>query len=383
MNAPAPVTVTDGLLATLRRHDDASERERRLAVESVAALRDAGLLRALVPRRLGGHELDFRTALALVRECARGSSSAAWVTMVSIAHDWMIGSFPEPAQDEAFSDPDRVTAGSLAPSGTVERADGGWWVSGRWSFVSGAAHARWYLLGAADRSSERPRLHHVIVTRDDVELIDDWHALGLCGTGSVDLAIARGFVPEHRAIDSGTLLGGRSPWSDRHPTRLYQTPILAGLTTLAASTILGIAQSGFDAAVALMLEQKDRYTGKPKVDRPGLHLRLAEARNEIRCAEHLIDDAAGLLEQAAIGGDSPELRARARFQGSYAAELCRRATDRLMATTGARSAFDSSPLQHAFRDITMATKHQMLNFDDAAMAFGRTLVGLDLKGIAL
>jgi alkylation response protein AidB-like acyl-CoA dehydrogenase len=378
-----PLAVEPPLLETLAAHAGASERERRLADRSVAAMREAGLLRALVPRRAGGPEIDFRTALGVVRASASGDSAAAWVLMVSISHDWMVGSFPERAQDEVFADLDGVPAGSLAPSGTLERVAGGWLVSGRWPFVSGADHARWYLLGTADHTAERPRLHHLVVPREDVELIDDWHSLGLRGTGSVDLVAERVFVPEHRTIDSGTLLGGRSEWSARHATRLYRIPILPGLTAMAATAVLGIAVPAFDAAVALILEQKDRYTGKPKVDRPGLHARLAEARNEIRCADLLLERAADLLEQAASGADAPALRADARFQASYAAELCRRAIDRLMAATGARSAFDSSPLQRAFRDLTMAAKHQMLNFDDASLAFGRTLVGLDLKGFVL
>jgi alkylation response protein AidB-like acyl-CoA dehydrogenase len=383
MNAAMPAAVTPGLLETLRAHAVASERARRLADESVAAMRAAGLLRALVPRRLGGQELDFRSALALVRACAAGDSSAAWVLMVSIAHDWMVGSFCEAAQDDVLADPDQITGGSLAPSGSIAKTDGGWTLSGRWPFVSGAAHGRWFLLGSVERGGERPRLYHLLVPREDVVLDDDWHALGLRGTGSVDLVTESVFVPEHRVMDSGTLLGGRSPFADHHVTRVYKTPILSGLTAMGAATVLGIALPAFDAAVELIVEQKDRYSGKPKVDRPGLQTRLAEARNEIRCAEALMGDVMDLLEAAAAGADSPALRAQARFQASYAAELCRRAVDRLMAASGARAAFDTSALQRAFRDLTMASKHQMLNFDEAALAYGRTLVGLDLKGFVL
>jgi alkylation response protein AidB-like acyl-CoA dehydrogenase len=303
--------------------------------------------------------------------------------MVSIAHDFMIGSFPPQAQEEVFRDPDLVTDGSLAPSGEIERVEGGWVARGRWPFVSGADHARWYLLGTVDRTAERPRLFHLLVPREEVELVDDWHALGLRGSGSVDLVVDGALVPEHRVIDTGVLFGGRSEWAARHATRLYRIPILPGLTVLGAAAVLGIAQPAFDAAVALVLEQKDRYTGKAKVDRPGLHLRLAEASNELRGAELLNRDTVELLEHAAAGADSPALRAKAKFQGVYAAELCRRAVDRLMAAIGARSAFDASPLQRAFRDLTMASKHQMLNFDDSALAYGRSVVGLDLKGFVL
>lgn len=383
MNVPNAPAASPELLETLGAHATASERNRRLEDASVAAMRDAGLLRATVPRRAGGLELDFRTALGLVKECARGEGSAGWVLMVSTAHDWIVGSLPEAAQDEVFRDPNQVTPGSLAPSGSLERVDGGFRLEGQWPFVSGAAHGTWFLLGTADRTQERPRLYHVVVPVADVVLVDDWHVLGLRGTGSVDLRVEGAFVPEHRVIDSGVLLAGRSPWSERHPTRLYRTPILPGLTTMAATAASGIALPAFDAAIDLMTSQRDRYTGKAKADKPGLHLRLAEARTEIRGAELLLAEAIDLLEQAANGADSYPLRAKAKYEASFAAELCRRAVDRLMATTGARAAFDSSPLQRAFRDLTMASKHQMLNLDDAALAYGRTLVGLDTKGFVL
>jgi len=383
LNAPLSDLVTPELVATLTAHSEASERRRHLADESVAALRDAGLLRTLVPRRAGGEERDFRAALAAVRGCGRGDSSAAWVLMVSIAHDWMIARFPEQAQDEVWRDLDQVRPGSLAPSGALERVDGGWKLTGRWPFASGAIHGQWFLLGSAERAGDRPRLYHVVVPREDLQLEDDWHALGLCGTGSVDLRVNGVFVPEHRALDSGVLLGQRTEWARRHATDVYQIPVMPGLTTMAASVVLGIALPAFDAAVELMSTQTDRYTGKPKADRPGLHMRLAEARTEIRAAERLVDETCGLLERAASGDDSPPMRARARYQASYAAEMCRRAIDRLMSTAGARAAFDSSPLQRAFRDVVMASKHQMLNLDDSSLAYGRTLVGLDTKGFVL
>jgi alkylation response protein AidB-like acyl-CoA dehydrogenase len=73
-------------------------------------------------------------------------------------------------------------------------------------------------------------------------------------------------------------------------------------------------------------------------------------------------------------------RARIKFQNAYSFEMCRRAGDRLMAAAGGRAAFDDSDLQRAFRDLTMAAKHEMVNFDNSALAYGRSLVGLDLAG---
>jgi alkylation response protein AidB-like acyl-CoA dehydrogenase len=383
MNAPAGLNPE--LLARLAAHTDASERSRQLATESVAALADAGLLRALVPRRSGGPEQELRYVLDAIRSCTRGCSSAAWVLMVSAAHDWIIARFPERTQDDVWGsgELDGVRPGSLAPSGSIERVDGGFNLSGQWPFASGAIHGRWYLLGTTDSNGDRPHLYHAVVPRSDLELVDDWYALGLRGTGSVDLRAEGVFVPEHRVLDTGLLFSRGTQWARQHATNVYRTPVIPGLTTMAATVLLGIAERAFDSAVELMTQQSDRYTGKKKVDRPGLHLRLAEARAEIRSAACLLEDTVALLEGMASGEDSPDVRARARYQAAYGAEMCRRAVDRLVTTTGARAVFDQSPMQRAVRDLIMGGKHQMINLDECGLVYGRTLVGLDTKGFIL
>lgn len=373
-----------GLLATLAAHSDESDAARQLAGASVDAMRTAGLFRLLVPRRAGGDACDFRHGAAVIRACSRHCSAAGWVLMVSAAHDWIIGGFSEAAQDDVWRDgPDGVTPGSLAPSGSITPVSGGFKITGRWSFNSGAAHGEWFLLGNVDRSGEKPRLYHVVVPRADLALDDNWNTIGLRGTGSVDATAKDIFVPEHRAMDSGLLLSGRGDWAGRHGNELYRIPIIPGLAIYLAAAALGIAEAAFDAAMELITSQTDRYTGKPKLERPGLHMRLAEARGELICAELLVDDTLDLLVRAAGQDDTPALRAQAKFQAAHAVELFRRAVDRLMAASGARSAFDDSALQRAFRDLTMAAKHEMINFDTSAQAYGRTLVGLDTHGFPL
>ena len=372
------------LLQTLAAHSAASDAARRLAPESVAAMRAAGLLRLLVPKRVGGAERDFRHAAEVIAACSRHCSAAGWVLMVSAAHDWIIGGFPEAAQDDMWRDgPDGVTPGSLAPSGAITEVAGGHTIDGCWSFNSGAAHGEWFLLGNVDRGGEKPRLYHVVVPRADLKLDDNWHTIGLRGTGSVDATAKDVFVPAHRAMDTGLLLSGRGEWSGRHGNDLYRIPIIPGLATLLAAATKGIAEAAFDAALELIADQTDRYTGKRKLERPGMHMRLAEARGELTCAERLVANTLDLLGDAARQDDPPALRAEAKFQAAYAVELYRRAVDRMMAATGARSAFDDSALQRAFRDLTMAAKHEMINFDTSAQAHGRALLGLDTRGFPL
>ena len=365
--------------SVLAEHAAWNEEHRRLAEGAVAALRDSGALRLLVPERAGGDEREFADMVANVREAALHDGAAAWVLMVLIGHSWMLGSMTEELQDEVYgADPDAIVPGSLAPAGQATECDGGWLVDGRWPFTSGADWGSWYLLGSQVLTpGERPRLLHVVIPREDITVDDNWYAIGLRGTGSCDVVAEQAFVPTHRMIDSGDLLGGRSPWSGRHRTSVYRTPILPGLSVHVAATALGLARAGLDDAADRFGVQDDRYMGSAKSRRPGLHMRLAEANTEVRSAELLIDDTLRLLRRAAEGADSKELRAQAKYQGSYAIELCRRALDRVTTAAGGRAVFDGSRLQQTFRDVTMASQHQVADLDTVGEAYGRTRLGMD------
>ena len=365
--------------AVLADHAAWNEEHRRLAEGALAALRDSGALRLLVPERAGGDEREFADMVANVREAALYDGAAAWVLMVLVGHSWMLGSMTEELQDEVYgADPDTVVPGSLAPVGSATECDGGWLIDGRWPFTSGAIWGEWFLLGSQVLApGERPRLLHVVIPREDIAIDDNWYAIGLRGTGSCDVVAEQAFVPTHRMIDSGDLLGGRSPWSRRHRTSVYRTPILPGLSVHVAAATLGLARAGLDDAAERFGVQDDRYMGSSKSKRPGLHMRLAEANTEVRSAELLIDDTLGLLRQAAEGADSKKLRAQAKYQGSYAIELCRRALDRVTTAAGGRAVFDGSRLQQAFRDATMASQHQVADLDTVGEAYGRTRLGMD------
>ena len=377
--AGADLRIDEYVGAVLAQHSAWNEEHRRLAGPAMEALQGSGALRLLVPAAAGGDERSLSDMVANVREAARYDSAASWVLMVLVAHSWMLGSMSEEVQAEVYAQgPDTIVPGSLAPAGRASACEGGYYLSGRWPFTSGAAWGAWYLLGTQVASDNgQRRLIHVVLPREDVTIDDNWRAIGLRGTGSCDVLAEGIFVPWHRTIDSGELLGGRSPWSSRHRSTLYRTPILPGLAAHVAASVIGIAAGGLADAAYRFGHQDDRYLGTAKAVRPGVHLRIAEAHAEQRSAELLLDDTLRLLRQAADGADSKPLRAQAKYQTSYAIEMCRRSLDRVTVAAGGRAVFDGSKLQQSFRDVTMASQHAVADLDTTAQAYGRTCLGMD------
>ncbi len=371
----------EALLPMLRAHEEDNEAERRVHPDVVAAMKQAGLFRILQPRRLGGAECDLRTMHQVVRTLALASSSASWVLMVLLAHTWILGMFDERVQDEiAADDPETVIAGSLAPTARAVRVNGGWRLTGRWPFASGCDHARWSLLGVkvADPHGSLPPAIHAMVPASDYAINDNWFSMGLKGTGSKELVLDDVFVPEYRVVPTHILYGSASDWGRRHATWLHMMPVRAGLAYHVSAPVLGLAQRFLADFVAMTRVRDDKYNGSRKADSPGLQFRIAESELDLRAAELILGKVAdgfdGLSRERRVV--TPDEMVDLRYCVSYAVQRCRQAVERLFAGAGANAAYDSSPLQSSFRDLSVAVHHGTVDYDVNAEQFGRIRLGL-------
>jgi len=68
---------------------------RRVSDATLAAYRDAGILRALQPRRFGGHQASFGVFSRIVEILAEGCAASAWVYAVLGEHQWILACMPE------------------------------------------------------------------------------------------------------------------------------------------------------------------------------------------------------------------------------------------------------------------------------------------------
>src|SRR6266700_6680790 len=135
-----------------------AEDERHLPAEMVAALVEAGLVRALVPRRWGGDELGLTTHMEIAIELGRAYGSMGWVASFLIDHPFILAHFEDEAQHDVWgvTGPDALIATSFAPVGTVTPRPGGWSLSGDWAWASGAGHADWIMLGGMAPGGQQP-----------------------------------------------------------------------------------------------------------------------------------------------------------------------------------------------------------------------------------
>lgn len=356
---------------------------RRVPADAVDILRNARLFDALLPRAYGGAEVSLADYMTMVMHLAEASGSLGWVFSVLALHQWNLALFAREAQDDVWRDPTALVASSYAPAGPVERAGDGWAISGRWSFASGCDNAAWCVLGGMlpGENGAPPRHALFLVPRQDYRIDDNWHVLGLRGTGSKDIVVERALVPAHRVLPVADVAAGTAPGTALHGSALYKIPFWSMVPYSLASPGIGMARACLNAFVSDMRTRAKRGTGAKVANFPTLHLRIAEATAAVDAAQTLLlTDAATLQQAVAAGTIDVPLRMRIRRNHAYALKLARQGIEQLADAAGAAILRDDHPMQRPFRDLRAVGAHISMNWDAAGTAFGAAALGLTPEG---
>jgi len=375
------------LLPVLRERAARAEGLRRLPDETFADFQQAGLLRALQPKRYGGYELDPGVFYQAVTEVAAVCGSSGWILGVLGVHNWHVAILPPQAQEDVWAEDDSVQLStSLAPTGTVERAPGGYRIKGRWSFSSGCDYCQWAVLGGVvppAAPGELPDPLVFLVPRRDYRIDDNWRVMGLCATGSKDIVVTDAFVPEYRTHSYRDAFALNHPGTAVNDAPLYRLPFGLVFTYGIVSPAIGAAQGALTAFREQAEKRINVRDGSRAVEDPFLQYRLAEAAAEIDAArERMLANFAEMMRLARAGAEIPlSDRARYRWDSGKAIERSVRAVDLIFEASGGHGLFLDNPIQRAWRDVHAMRAHAGNNPERASFIFARSEFGLPPQDI--
>jgi 3-hydroxy-9,10-secoandrosta-1,3,5(10)-triene-9,17-dione monooxygenase len=373
------------LLPVIAERAAATEDARRVSEETMAELVDAGVFRMLQPKRYGGAECDPTDFFRVVRAVAGACGSTGWVTSVVGVHPWQLGLFPEGAQDDVWgTDPNTLVASSYAPVGRLTEVDGGYELSGRWSFSSGCDHAGWALLGALVVGAHGRPLDFltVLVPRADVVVHDVWDVMGLRGTGSNDIEVTGAFVPEHRVLRNYEHAQLRGPGQRVNPGPLYRMPFGAVFTSAVTSPLVGAVQGCYDSYIGTMRDRVRLSLGGGRFAEDAFaQVAVARVASEIDAATLQMDRNMSELHRYAVAGeDIPmELRLRTRRDQVRATERSLAAADLLFKTAGGNSLRRGNPVERAWRDVHAGSVHVANDVERTLALYGKGAFGLAVE----
>ncbi|KMO83188.1 Flavin-dependent monooxygenase, oxygenase subunit HsaA [Mycolicibacterium chubuense] len=345
-----------------------SEALRTLAPGIVDAMWSTGLMSSFNPAPAGGAEPSFAEMIDTWIEMAWQDGSFGWIGIANMPSSFAAATYlPDDGFDEVFTAHDNhvTMGGQFFPNGQGVAVEGGYRLTGSWSFGSGTGHAEYVAAGFLPMvdgemqwvSEGVPDMQVAIVPRADVEFLDGWHVQGLRGTGSYDYAIHDVFVPHRRTFALFT----REPRRGSSPaTRMGMMPVTAAGH---AAWALGVAKSMLDDVAELAATKFRMSDMAALASRPTFQKGLAHHVAAWRAARLLVLDAFGSAEAAVAAGDdlTPTMRADMRVAAVFATDTARTCAEWAHLAAGTTSIREGSRLERAFRDIYTGTQHAFIS----------------------
>ena len=361
---------------------DQIERERRLAEPVLDGLFEAGMFRLLLPRSFDGAEVDPVTFVTVIEEIAKADASTAWCLCQASGCSMSAAYLPPDAASEVFrKDPRSVLAWGPGPDARAVAVEGGYRVTGMWSFASGCRHATWLgghcpisdADGSLRRNGDGKRVERTMLfPATSAQIVDVWHVSGLKGTGSDAFTVSDLFVPHEYSISRD------DPAERRQPGPLYCFPAGSLYASGFAGVALGIARRMLDAFRALATEKTPRGFKRPLAESAVVQSQVAQAEAQLRSARGFL---LGSLEEIwrAVGSTGVltlDQRVLIRLASTYAIHQAKAVADMTHHAGGATSIFIESAFDRGFRDMHAVTQ-QLQGRQSHFETVGRFLFNLD------
>lgn len=357
----------------------------RIPDETIADFQEAGFFKILQSEEYGGYAMDPQVFYAVGLEVAKACMSSAWVLGVVAVHNWQMNLFDAEASEDVWSaDPTVLVSSSYAPMGMVTPVEGGYRLSGRWSFSSGCEHCQWVFLGAVVPTEEAPwdmqNYSTFLLPRTDYTIEENWDVVGLQGTGSHDIIVDNQFVPTHRVHK---MREDRSGDKHRAKAPVYRLPFMQVFARAVCNASLGALEGMLDNYIEVA---KTRVAGPVAMkDDPGAKKVAADAKCAIEHMKMMMFQSFDRLMDAARWDTSVPLldRAHFRYETSLVADQCLAISSRMLKAAGSGAIRNSSVMLTQHRDILASQAHIANISEPFAINLGGMLFGQESTDLSL
>jgi alkylation response protein AidB-like acyl-CoA dehydrogenase len=376
LSAADIISATQALQPEILARGDEIASLRRLPADVVTKLKAAGVFRMAMPKAWGGPEMTPREQCEVYEVLGAADASVAWCAKIGSDSGFFAAQLDEDAARTLYPVLDYVTAGQVPPNGLGERVDGGYRLSGHWTFGSGCTHADVIATGFLVTEKSKPVMRGgapqtriAIAPASQFEVLDTWHSTGLAGSGSNDYRVKDLFVPEAHTLSQD------DPPRRSEPLYCYFGMFLASWHGIA----LGLARRAIDAAITLAEKKMHIFPPPPMLLRQRPHARVALAKSEMawRASRAFTYETIDRIwhEAQTDGRISPDTRRAMALSLSHAFRMARDVTQLMYDLVGPTAVFSTkTPLDRLLRDAITMSQHLLLS-DSFLEMVGVTIVG--------
>jgi alkylation response protein AidB-like acyl-CoA dehydrogenase len=347
---------------TLQQLSGEAEQQRRLPKKAFDILKSAGLHRMLLPKSLGGLEVDPITCARVVEEIARFDSAAGWALQTNSGPFWC-ARLPDEGAEEVFgSNPDAFIAAAFHPPQQAIEVDGGYRLTGRAPLASTVQDSDWLMLTGMLMEGPAPKMIDgvpVMVAAafrtDEARVIDTWHTLGMRGTDSNDVVVDNVFVPAARTFP---LRPRFTPGKHFHGP-LYRFPGIGEVPAIVTPVALAVARAALDEFKELATSKIPFGSMKPLHQRSVVQSTLARAEGLFRAGRALFYQTFNTVWDRTVAGHEITLEEKADLllAAVQATDHAWHATDLVHRLAGTTGIYTRSRLERLLRDALTLRHH--------------------------
>ena len=367
-----------------------TDRSRRIPVENIQDLHEAGLLTVAIPKEHGGTEADLVTQVTLYELIGGACASTAWLMgnhsvlctramgLMGNASNWLI---------KDVVDNGSLISHAAIPGGDTKPTPGGFIASGRWPFVSGSSLSTWMFLSTMvpgpsptwQGSGMPPAYNRWLVmptSQSGLTIDETWLAMAARGSMTHDVVLNQVFVPEAMApVDNRPQ--GHQPWLPDGPAAL-KVPMKARVWM--SGMMLGVAQAALDETIEFGKARSMTLGGKSRSSMPGNQFAVADAAMLIEAGRALLVQEVRKITIKAMSGEDfvPNDASRVEMAGLVARENAQNSVDRLFAVRGAHGLYETDNFERYYRDVRMGTLHAVSAPDLVREQLGKHLFDIPL-----
>ena len=365
----------------LDAHGPEIDRRREVTPEVVDALVEHDLLRLLLPTSLGGQEIHLLDFCKTTEAVAWGDASVGWfVNQSNVSAATSAAAMPPDAAAAIFSGPRTGLAwGARHNNSTAIRVPGGYRLTGTWSFASGSRHTRWIGAHSAVQNPDgtphirygRPDDRSFLFPRDKAKIIDDWHVLGLRGTGSDTYAVNDLFIPDEHAPAREALEERR----EAGPLYVIQSTLL--YATGFCGVTLGLARRMLETYTQLARVRHSRASVNAMAANNAIQREIGLLEARLSAARAFLHEAVCQAYDAAAAGTlDVDLRMRLRLATTHGMNEATEVSIACYRGAGTAAILDSAPFERRFRDAMSASQH-MQAMPSLIEMVGRHIIGCE------
>jgi alkylation response protein AidB-like acyl-CoA dehydrogenase len=224
-----------------------AEQSARLHVNQLEVIYEKQLFKTFIPGTLGGLGLSLPEVLRTEECISCADGSTGWVVTLCSGAGWFVGFIDPAITADFFNDRKTCIAGSGSVTGVAEMVDGGYVITGKWSYASGALHATAFTVNCYIHQNKQqlynsngsPKVCAFILKPHEVNILKTWNSMGMIATASHSFEVAGVYVNANRCFIIDPNLAFLSDV-------IYQYPFLQFAETTLAVNISGMAMRFLD-----------------------------------------------------------------------------------------------------------------------------------------